>query len=145
MSCTISSKTKINVFWKKFSSLLVSFGDPPLEKILKTLILFFKANTAFVLPKWTFIHGFSSLWRERGRKYVLSFNVCLICKLRSIFYPVHYLVWRNAAIIHHPPCHFDLSKTEIKKNRVFWTKTAKKLRSFPRKKTWLFTFPSREN
>ena len=32
MRIRVVSKTKLNVFWKKFSSLQVSFGDPPLNR-----------------------------------------------------------------------------------------------------------------
>ena len=49
----ITSKTKINGL-KKISSLQVSLGDHPFEKILKNADLSLRGKQSIVLPKWTF-------------------------------------------------------------------------------------------
>ena len=65
--------TKINVFKKK-SSLLVSFSDPPVE----TLIFNFQANSRLTCQTWTFFHV--SAHCARLLKVLLAFYIaCIYC------------------------------------------------------------------
>ena len=60
-----------SMFFEKFSLLQVSFGNPPTEKISKTLILGFEANSALSRENG-FFPGFRSLWFEE-RNWLAEF------------------------------------------------------------------------
>ena len=50
--CTITSKTKINIFWNFFFTPLAPSGPLRSKKFQKTFILAFEANSALSHEKW---------------------------------------------------------------------------------------------
>ena len=72
-SCTITSKAKINIFWKIFFTPLAPSGPLHSKKFKKTLILAFEANSVHCPAKMHFFLRFIAHSRSH-----LSHYICLV-------------------------------------------------------------------